>query len=141
MVKGVPRAAGRFVRAAGKVALWTGAAAAGVVIFAMAAAAAEKEDARKAEEEEAKKPPIIAKFDGHDDTYTAPFSTSGPWQIAWEGELDIVVRERTRNNQSVIYDNVGGIGGSAFFPSAGAFYLVIRCAYPGWWSLVVRCRE
>jgi hypothetical protein len=43
------------------------------------------------EEAERKRPSIIAKFDRHDDTFSEPFTTNGPWQISWEGDLDIEV--------------------------------------------------
>ena len=89
-------------------------------------------------EDEARKPPVLTKFDGHEGTYTAPFITHGPWQISWEGNLDIEVWLQEPDSTPVAYDHATGNSGSAFFPLAGTFYLVIRLWEPGWWSVAVR---
>jgi hypothetical protein len=117
-------------RTTGKVALWTAAAVASLWILGKAG--------ELEAEKETKKPPVLTKFDGYDDTYTAPFTTGGPWQISWEGNLDIIVWQHQQDSTPTIYDSVGANGGSAFFPLAGTFYLVVRCLESGLWSITVR---
>jgi len=126
-------AIGNVARATGKVSLWTAAAIAGLWLLG-------KADEMEAEEE-ANRPPVVAKFEGYDaDTYTAPFTTNGPWQMRWEGMLDIEVWRQDRDITPVLYDSASGSAGSAFFPLAGVFYLVIRRLEPGSWSITVRSR-
>ncbi len=72
-------------------------------------------------EEEARKPPVLTKFDGHEGTYTAPFITHGPWQISWEGNIDIEVWLQEPDSTPAAYDHATGNSGSAFFPLAGHF--------------------
>jgi hypothetical protein len=124
---------GKAARMTGKVALWSVVAGAGLWLLGKAG--------EIEAEEEAKKPPILAKFDGQDDTYTAPFTTHGPWQISWEGNLDIEIWRQHHDGTAGLYDSAGGNGGSAFYPSAGIFYLVIRRFEPTLrWTTTVRCR-
>ncbi len=126
------RTIGGVARVIGKIALWSIAALAGLWILGKAGAA----EAEKA----ARKPPILTRFEGHENTYTAPFITHGPWQLSWEGNLDSEVWLEEPNSTPVGYDHAAGNGESAFFPSAGTFYLVIRLSEPGWWSVAVRAR-
>jgi hypothetical protein len=125
-------ATGKVARVTGKVALWTVAAGAGLWLLGKVA--------ETEAEEEAKKPPVVVRFDGQNDTYTAPFTTNGPWQILWEGSLDIEIWLQDQARTPVLYDRASGNGASAFFPLAGMFYLVVRRLDPGWWSITVRSR-
>jgi hypothetical protein len=123
----------KAARVTGKVALWSVAGVAGLWLLGKAS--------EMEAQEEAQKPPVVAKFDGHDDTYTAPFTTNGPWQISWEGNLDIEVWQQYQDSTAALYGNAGGNTGSAFFSLAGIFYLVIRRLEPTWgWSITVRSR-
>jgi len=127
------QATGTVVRTTGKVALWSVAAVAGLWILGKAG--------ERVAEEEAQKPPVVAKFDGHDATYTDSFTTNGPWQISWEGNLAIEVWQQYQDSTPALYDNTGGNRGSAFYPLAGTFYLIIRCLEAGfWWSITIRSR-
>jgi hypothetical protein len=126
------RATGRAAVVTGKAVLWTAAGVAGLVLL-LAAAGNETE-------EEDQKPPIIARFEGSEDTFTTPFTTTGPWQISWQGYLDIEVWRQEPDEPPAQYDRVTGNSASAFFPLSGTFYLVIRCIEPGFWTIFVRSR-
>jgi hypothetical protein len=133
MFKQTADATAKAARVTGKVALWTVAGVAGLWLLGKAG--------EMEAQEEAQKPPIVAKFEGHDDTYTAPFTTHGPWQISWAGNLDIEVWQQYQDSPPNLYGSAIGNGGSAFFPLAGIFYLVIRRLEPEWWSIYVRSRS
>ena len=88
-----------------------------------------------------KTPPIIGKIDGDDDTFSEPFTTNGPWQISWQGDLDIEVWMQNPGETPVQYGYTSGWNqGTAFFPDAGAFYLVIRLLQARYWSITIRSR-
>jgi hypothetical protein len=70
MADGYKSVVKQVARATGKGAIWTAAGVAGLWVLAKAG--------EMEAEEEAKRPPVIAKFDGHDDTFTEPFTTNGP---------------------------------------------------------------
>jgi hypothetical protein len=126
----VKRAAG----VSGKAALWTGAAVAGFWILG--------EAGKQAEEEEAQRPPIIAHFNGNEDTFTATFTTYGPWQISWLGDIDVEVWMHEYHESPFQYSGASGFNGSAFFPDGGTFYLVIRLSEAGQsWNVTVRSRS
>jgi hypothetical protein len=123
----------KAARTTGKAAIWTVAAVAGVWILAKAG--------EIEAEKEVQRPPVIAKFGGDDDTYTAPFTTNGPWQIYWEGDLEIEIWVQRPDETPVKHAYASGWGrGSAFFPEEGTFFLVIRLLQPGSWSITVRSR-
>ena len=123
----------QVARATGKAAIWTAAGVAGVWVLAKAG--------EMEAEEEAKRPPIIAKFDGHEDTFSEPFTTNGPWQISWQGDLDIEVWMQNPGETPVQYGYASGWNqGTAFFPEAGTFFLVIRLLQARYWSITIRSR-
>jgi hypothetical protein len=78
---------------------------------------------------------IIAHFEGNGDTNTAPFVVPGPAQIYWRGDVDIWIRDP--NGYPVEHDHVAGSDGSAFFPIAGTFFLVIASHRAEPWSVSV----
>jgi hypothetical protein len=119
--------------ATGQAAIWTVAGLAGVWVLAKAG--------EMEAEEEAKRPPIIAKFDGLNDTFSEPFTTNGPWQISWQGDLDIDVWTQNPGETPVQHGYASGSDqGTAFFPEAGTFFLVIRLLEARYWSITIRSR-
>jgi hypothetical protein len=133
MANGLKRTLRQVARATGKAAIWGVAGLAGVWVLAKAG--------EMEAEEEAKRPPIIAKFDGQDDTFSESFMTNGPWQISWQGDLDIEIWMQNPSETPLQHGYASGLNqGTAFFPEAGTFYLVIRLLQAGSWSIIVRSR-
>lgn len=133
MTDGLKSFFGQVARGTGKAAIWTAAAVAGVWVLAKAG--------EMEAEEEAKRPPIIAKFDGHDDTFSEQFATNGPWQISWQGDLEIEVWMQNPGETPVQHGYASGWNqGTAFFPEAGTFFLVIRLLQVRYWSIIIRSR-
>jgi hypothetical protein len=123
----------RAASVSGKAALWTGAAVAGLWILG--------EAGKQAEEEEAQKPPVIAEFNGHEDTYTATFTTHSPGQISWLGDLDVQVWMHEPHESPVQDSGSSGLNGSAFFPDGGTFFLVVTLLLTGQsWKVIVGSR-
>jgi hypothetical protein len=133
VANGLKRSLRQVARATSKAAIWSVAGLAGMWVLAKAG--------EMEAEEEARRPPIIARFDGHEDTFSEPFTTTGPWQLSWQGDLDIEVWTQTPHESPVKHGYASGCDrGTAFFPEAGTFYLVIRLLQAGSWSIAVRSR-
>ncbi len=133
---------GRVWGAVKKTASMTGKAVLGVVAAVAAiwvVGEAVRQSAEEKENEERQKPPVTAEFRGNADTFTAPFLTEGPWQLTWTGSLDIEVW-RKDSEAPIFHGHASGWNGSAFFPEAGEFYLVVRLVEPGSWVASVRSR-
>jgi len=124
----------RAASVSGKAALWTGAAVAGLWILG--------EAGKQAEEEEAQRPPVIARFNGSEDTYTSTFTTYGPWQMSWLGDIDVEVWMHEPHESPSQYSGASGSNGSAFFSDGGTFYLIIRLLQAGQsWNVTIRARS
>jgi hypothetical protein len=81
---------------------------------------------------------VIATFTGNGDTNTRPFETQGSWEIRWQGDLEIYMRQINSNGDLIDTGHASGKDGSSFFPKAGRFFLaILPKSRSGTWSVTV----
>ncbi|HYU11099.1 MAG TPA: hypothetical protein VEK82_00885 [Stellaceae bacterium] len=122
---------GRFIRHAAHVGADAAILIGSVFLAFWAASKAAEADQR---------PPVVGQFDGHESTFTNQFTTTGPWQVSWQGDLDIQVWMNTPDAAPVQCHEISGENGSAFFADAGTFFFVVAVLQASPWSITVRSR-
>jgi hypothetical protein len=121
----------RFIRQAGHIGADAAILLGSVFLAFWAASKAAESDQR---------PPVVAQFDGHEGTFTNQFTTTGPWHVSWQGDLQIQVWMNSLDAAPVEYHEISGEDGSAFFADAGTFFFVIAMLQASPWSIIVRSR-
>ena len=80
----------------------------------------------------------IARFTGNGETNTRPFETQGSWEIHWQGDLNIYMRQINSNGDLIGTGHASGKDSSSFFPKAGRFFLtILPKSGSGNWSVTV----